>query len=219
VPASRRTEGDEVDEEDLVRQRHELEVGELHNGPDHPVLGQRIEVCALQLLLWVGALEDGHGAQETEQVGASKHSLVGEDARDDLEVGLARDDNLLLEETEPLHGCGTEDTATVEDHAASTREVVVLEALLLDQLLGHGIASREEDAGGDGLGKDRARGQLGLVPVGHIVSGVRIYWRDGRLTSAASWATCSCVVWMKVYLVQGWRVNGKQVQGLRPRPL
>lgn len=168
------TEGNEVNEEDLVWQRHELEVGELHNGPDHPVLGQRVEVCALQLLLRVGTLKDGHGAQEAEQVGASEHSLIREDTRDDLKVGLARDDNLLLEETEPLDGGRTEDAATVEDHAAGTREVVVLEALLLDQLLGHGVASREEDAGGNRLGKDWARGQLGLVPVGATVSEMSI---------------------------------------------
>lgn len=199
------TEGDEVDEEDLVRQRHELEVGELHNGPDHPVLAERVEVCALQLLLRVGALEDGHGAQEAEQVGASKHSLIREDTRDDLKVGLARDNDLLLEETEPLDGGRTEDAAAVEDHAASTCEVMILDALLLDQLLGHGVASREEDAGGDRLGKDRARGQLGLVPVGVTVSEARIYGRDGQLTSAASWASCSCVMWawMKVKVVEG----------------
>ena len=196
------TEGDEVDEEDLVRQRHELEVGELHNGPDHPVLGQRVEVCALQLLLRVGALEDGHGAQETEQVGASKHSLIREDTRDNLKVGLARDDDLLLEETEPLDGGRTEDAAAIEDHAASTSEVVVFDALLLDQLLGHGVASRKEDAGGDGLGEDRARGQLGLVPIRATVSEVRIYRRGGQRTSAASWAICDCVAWMKVKVVE-----------------
>ena len=196
------TEGDEVDEEDLVRQRHKLEVGELHNGPDHQVLAERVEVCALQLLLRVGALEDGHGAQEAEQVGASKHSLIREDTRDDLKVGLARDDNLLLEETEPLDGGRTEDAAAVEDHAASASEVVVLDALLLDQLLGHAITSREEDAGGDRLGEDRARGQLGLVPIRATVSEVRIYRRGGQRTSAASWAICDCVAWMKVKVVE-----------------
>lgn len=170
MSALKLTERDEVDEEDLVRQRHELEVGELHDGPDHPVLGQRVEVCALQLLLRVGALEDGHGAQEAEQVGASKHSLVGEDACDDLKVGLAWDDDLLLEETEPLDSGRTEDAAAVEDHAASASEVVVLDTLLFDQLLGHGVASCEEDAGSDRLGEDGARGQLGLVPVGATVS-------------------------------------------------
>lgn len=198
MSALKLTKGDEVDEEDLVRQRHELEVGELHNGPDHPVLGQRVEVCALQLLLRVGALEDGHGAQEAEQVGASKHSLVGEDACDDLKVGLAWDDDLLLEETEPLDGGGTEDAAAVEDHAASTSEVMVLDALLLDQLLSHGVASCEQYAGGDRLGEDGARGQLGLVPVGATVSEVLIYGRDGQRTNATSWASCSCGVCVKV---------------------
>ena len=193
MSALKLTEGDEVDEEDLVRQRHELEVGELYDRPDHPVLGQRVEVCALQLLLRVGALEDGHGAQEAEQVGASKHSLIREDTCDDLKVGLARDDDLLLEETEPLDGGRTEDAAAVEDHAASAGEVVVLDALLLDQLLGHGVASREEDAGGDGLSEDRARGQLGLVPIGATVSEARMRGVDGERTSAASWLPCDCV--------------------------
>jgi hypothetical protein len=47
---------------------------------------------------------------------------------------------------------------------------MVLDTLLLDQLLGHGVASCEEDAGGDRLGEDGARGQLGLVPIGATVS-------------------------------------------------
>ena len=182
------TEGDEVDEEDLVRQRHELEVGELHNGPDHPVLGQRVEVCALQLLLRVGTLKDGHGAQEAEQVGTSEHSLIREDTRDDLKVGLARDDNLLLEETEPLDSGRTEHAAAVEDHAAGAGEVMVLEALLLDELLGHGVAGREEDARGDGLGEDWARGQLGLVPVDALAGGMRSEGSLAQHTSATSWA-------------------------------
>lgn len=203
------TKGDEVDEEDLVRQRHELEVGELHNGPDHPVLGQRVEVCALQLLPRVGTLQQRHGAQEAEQVGTSEDGLVGEDARDDLKVGLARDDNLLLEEAEPLDGGGTEDAATVEDHAAGTGEVMVLESLLFDELLGHGVAGREEDAGGDRLGEDRARGQFGLVPISASVSEVRVSLRDGRRTSAASWASCSCVVELQVKIFQGMSMADK----------
>ena len=155
-----------------MRQWNELEVDHLHDRPHHPVLGQGVEVCAFQLLPRIGALQQRHGAEEAEQVGASEHGLVGEDARDDLEVGLARDNDLLLEETEPLDSGRTEHAAAVEDHAAGAGEVMVLEALLLDQLLGHGVASREEDAGGDRLGKDRARGQLGLVPVGATVSEV-----------------------------------------------
>jgi len=41
---------------------------------------------------------------------------------------------------------------------------VVAEAFALDELLGHGVAGCEEDGGCDGLGEERARGQLGLVP-------------------------------------------------------
>ena len=62
--------------------------------------------------------------------------------------------------------CGGGDvcTSSVESHSACTCELVVLETLLLDQLLSHGITSREEDGRGDGLGEERARGQLHLVP-------------------------------------------------------
>lgn len=160
------TERDEVDEKDLVRQRDEFEVGELHNGPDHPVLRQGVEVCALQLLPRVRTLQQRHGAQEAEQVGASKHSLIRQDARDDLEVGLAGDDDLLLQETEPLDGRWAKEAAAIEDHAASAAVVVVLDSLLFHQMLRHSVARREEEAGCDGLGEDGARGQLGLVPVG-----------------------------------------------------
>jgi hypothetical protein len=44
-----------------------------------------------------------------------------------------------------------------------------------------------------------------LVPIGVTVSEARIYGRDGQLTSAASWASCSCVIWgwLKVKVVEG----------------
>lgn len=164
------TEGNEVDEEDLVRQRHELEVRELDDRPDHPVLGQRVEVGALQLLARVRSLEQCHGAQEAEQVGAGEHGLVGQDARDDLGIGTAGDDDLLLQEAKPLGGSRTEDATAVEDHATGASHVMVLETLLFNELLCHGVAGREEDASGDGLSEDRARGQLGLVPVGAFIS-------------------------------------------------
>ena len=168
----RLTEGYEVHEQDLVRQWNELEVDHLNKRPHHPVLGEGVPVCGLQLLPRVSALQQRHGAEEAEQVGASEHSLIGEDARDDLEVGLARNNNLFLEEAEPLDSGRTEHATAVEDHAAGAGEVMVLEALLLDQLLGHGVAGREEDASGDGLGEDWARGQLGLVPVDALVGGM-----------------------------------------------
>lgn len=193
-PSVRLTQRDEVDEQDLVRQRHELEVDHLDNGPHHPVLGQCVEVCTFQLLSRVGALQQRHGAEEAEQVGASEHGLIGEDARDDLKVGLARDNDLLLEEAEPLDSSRAEHAAAVEDHATGTGEVVVLDALLLDQLLGHAVAGREEDACGDGLGKDRARGQLGLVPMVALAGITRSRGYRAPRTSATSWARCSFVV-------------------------
>jgi hypothetical protein len=61
-------------------------------------------------------------------------------------------------------------TATVQRHATSTRQLVVLPALLLNQLLGHGVSRREEHSGGDALGQDRARGQLHLVPRSRFVN-------------------------------------------------
>lgn len=51
---------------------------------------------------------------------------------------------------------------------------MVSESLLFDELLSHGVASREQDAGGDGLCEDWARGQLGLVPIGETISGLSI---------------------------------------------
>jgi hypothetical protein len=70
-----------------------------------------------------------------------------------------------LQEAEPLGGSGTEDAAAVEGHAGRAREVMSLDAIALDGLLGEGVAGCEEDGGGDGLCEERARGQLGLVPV------------------------------------------------------
>jgi len=158
------TQRNHVHDQDSVLQRHELEVRELHHRPHHPVLRERLLVRRCQLLPRVGALHDRHRAQEHEQVARSEEALVGRDARDDLEVGRGRDADLALQEAEPRRGCWTEDGATVEGHAAGATELVVGEAFALDELLGHGVAGREEDGGGDGLGEERARGQLGLVP-------------------------------------------------------
>ena len=41
---------------------------------------------------------------------------------------------------------------------------MVLQSLLFDELLGHGITGSKEDGGGDALGEQWARGQLSLVP-------------------------------------------------------
>lgn len=55
-------------------------------------------------------------------------------------------------------------TAAVEGHAACAGKIVVLGALLLDGLLGDNVTCGKEDAGGDALGEQWARGQASLVP-------------------------------------------------------
>jgi hypothetical protein len=165
-------------------QRHQLEVDGLHERPDHPVLLERGRVCAFQLVLRAGALHDGHAAEEDKQVGAGKDGLVASHAGNNLEV-LVLEDDLVLQELEPGRSGGTEDgyvplalknrwipprgiknklTATVQCHAAGTRQFVILPALLLNQLLCHRVAGRKEHGGRDALGQDRARRQLHLVP-------------------------------------------------------
>ena len=154
-------------------ERHKLEVGRLHSGPDQPVLAQSVEVCAPQLLPGILSRHDGHTGQEDGQVTAGEDDLVGGDAGEDLEVGAAGELDLALQETEPFGGGGTEDAAAVEGHAGGAAEFVVGEAFLLDALLGHGVAGGEEDGGGEGLGEHGAPLQGGLVAVvgGIAVSG------------------------------------------------
>lgn len=164
------TQGDHIDHQDPMLEWHELEVCELHEWPNHPVALQGVEVCAVQLILGAASFHDCHARQEDKQVGTSEHCLVRGDTSNDLEVWLARNHHLLLEEAEPLGGCWTEDCTSVESHATCTCEVLVLNALLLDQLLSHCVAGCEEDGSGDGLGEERAGGQLGLVPVPMVVS-------------------------------------------------
>lgn len=146
-------------------QWHEFEVRQLYDRPHHPILLKRRRVALFQLLTWVGALHNGHRAQEDEQVGASEHGLIYGDSGEDREVGSAGENDSALQEAEPSGGCRAEDATAVQSHTTGSGEFVVGEALLLDELLGHGVAGREEDGGGDRLGEQRPRGQLGLVPV------------------------------------------------------
>lgn len=60
-------------------------------------------------------------------------------------------------------------TSAVEGHARGAGELVLLDALLLDGLLGDDVARGEEDGGGDALGEQGPGGQAGLVP---LMSGV-----------------------------------------------
>lgn len=144
---------------------HELEVRELDSGPDHPVLLQCSGVRLCKLVLGRATLHDGHGREEEEQVAGCEEALVGGDTSDDGEVWGVLDHDALLQEAEPFGGSGTEDAAAVEGHAGRAGEVMALDAIALDRLLGEGVAGCEEDGGGDGLCEERARGQLGLVPV------------------------------------------------------
>lgn len=149
-------------------QRHKLEVRKLHRRPHHPILLQRRPIALLQLCPWVRTLHDRHAAQKAEQIRRGKHGLIRGHARDDLEVRTTWDADGALEEAEPHGRCGSENAATVNRHAAGSRVVLVGETTLLNGLLGHGVAGREENGGCEGLGQDRARGQFGLVP-GSIV--------------------------------------------------
>lgn len=148
-------------------QRHELEVGELHSWPNHPILLQRSGVGLSKLVLGTLTLHDSHGGEEEEQVACSEEALIGGDAGDDFEVWAVFDHDAPLQEAEPLGGSGSEDAAAVEGHTGGAGEIVTLDAIALNGLLGKRVASHEENGGGDGLGQERARGQLGLVPACH----------------------------------------------------
>lgn len=179
VPAQR----NDIDDQNPVVQRHKLKVDRLNERPNHPILLQRSKIRAVQLILRARTLHNRHTAQENEEVGASEDSLVGSDAGEDLEVLVLEHDS-VLQEFEPGRCCGAEDscrgfqlalrigfgrgeerrTSTVQCHSSSPGQLVVLETLLFNELLGHSIAGREEDCGGDALGEQWARGQLSLVP-------------------------------------------------------
>jgi hypothetical protein len=62
-------------------------------------------------------------------------------------------------------GMGAELTSAVEGHPAGPGKLMLLDALLLNELLGHDIANAKEYRCGHGLGEQRARRQPCLVPV------------------------------------------------------
>lgn len=55
-------------------------------------------------------------------------------------------------------------TTAVESHAACAGPFVLLEAALIDELLGSDVTGREEDGGGDALGEQRASREPCLIP-------------------------------------------------------
>lgn len=94
--------------------RDELEVHGLNEWPEHPVLGESVPVCGLDLLLRVRALHDGHGRKEDKQVGRSKDGLIKTNTSKDLHVGRAGDANATLQEAEPGGSERTEDSCAIE---------------------------------------------------------------------------------------------------------
>ena len=76
---------------------------------------------------------------------------------------LAWELQMERETCETLMGEG-ELTSTIQCHSTSSCKIVILDTLLLNQLLRHCIAGREEHRGGDTLRQEWARGQLHLVP-------------------------------------------------------
>lgn len=56
--------------------------------------------------------------------------------------------------------------SAIEDHAAGAGQVMLVQALLVDGLLGDDVAGAEEDGRGDDLGQQGPLDQLGLVPGG-----------------------------------------------------
>jgi hypothetical protein len=104
VPA----DGNEVDEQDAVRQRDKLEVDELHKGPDEVIGLQGGQVALVQLLLGAAALHDGHAAQEDADEGGREQALVAGHPGQDLGV-LVLEHHLVLQEAEPGRRRGAED--------------------------------------------------------------------------------------------------------------
>lgn len=61
-------------------------------------------------------------------------------------------------------------TTTVEGHAACAGPFVLLEAALIDELLGGDVTGREEDSSGDALGEQRASRESCLIPRDEVFS-------------------------------------------------
>ena len=173
-------------------QGEEGEVDELDERPDHPVGLERRPPRLLEALLGAGALHGGHAAEEDANHDGREERLVAADAGERLEARVAQVD-AAGQDAEPRRGDGSKDacnnsafmpsaamsvggrrrrkanrkgrlTAAVEGHAAGAGQVMLLQALLLNELLRRDVARGEEHRRGDALGEQRARRQLGVVP-------------------------------------------------------
>lgn len=88
VPAN----ADNVDKQDAVIQRDELEVDGLHKWPDHVVGSQGVLVILVELIADRTTLEHSHGGQEHADGAGGKDTLVEGDAGEYGGVGGAEVD-------------------------------------------------------------------------------------------------------------------------------
>lgn len=163
-------------------ERQEGEVDHLDERPHHPVGLQRRPPRLVEALLDAGALHRGHAAQERADHDGREEHLVAGDASEHLDALVPRVD-VASQEAEPRRGHGAEDawasqsmllhrggedkgglTAAVEGHAAGTGQVMLLDASLLNELLGSDVAGREEHGRRHALSEQRTGGKSAIVP-------------------------------------------------------
>lgn len=159
----------------------EGEVDDLNERPEHPVGLEGRPPGGLDSLLGVVSFHGGHAAKEDADHDGCKGELIASHTSESFNLSVARVD-VASEETKP--GCrnGAKDdyrelisdsnlvdslkmlTATVQGHATCSNQVMLLHALLLDELLSRDITSSKEHRSGDALGEQRASSQAGVVP-------------------------------------------------------
>ena len=57
---------DDIDNQNSMMKRNQLEVDSLNERPNHPILLQRIPIRLIQLIFRAGTFHDGHATQEDE---------------------------------------------------------------------------------------------------------------------------------------------------------
>jgi hypothetical protein len=108
VPSQR----DDIDNQNSVMQRNQLEIDSLHKGPYHPILCKGGPVTLLQLFLGTPTLHDSHTAEEDEQICAGKHCLVETNSCKDFDI-LILEDDLILKKLEPRRCGRTKDSCAI----------------------------------------------------------------------------------------------------------
>ena len=77
--------------------RYKFEVDCLNSWPDHPILLQRLDICALKLCTRIRALHVRHAAEENKEIGRCKGRLICEDTRGNGGIGALELDFRLQE--------------------------------------------------------------------------------------------------------------------------